>query len=322
MQQSKPRNPVYLSDQQIRAFDFDSADVFACVERALVDQTRPLPRALKATVVNASGSYFQALPALVPGEAIASVKWVSVIAGASSLPSVQATVLLTSTADGSLLAVLDGTWITTARTAAMSALAAKYLARPGSERIGFIGCGAQAIAHLRSLKLLFPSLSTVVAHGRSLMSAITLCEEVRRLGMTARTSEIPREAVEEQDIVVSTVPAATLERPFLDGCWLKPGGFATMVDLGRSWRPETLNVLDVVATDERTQSEALAVSGKLALAGPYDYDLSELVSGAAVWDPCKRSIFVFGGLGVCDAAVALLCYRKAHATELPSTWIA
>jgi len=51
---------------------------------------------------------------------------------------------------------MDCVWITAKRTGAATALAAKYLARPESERVGILGCGVQGRSNLEALRVLFP----------------------------------------------------------------------------------------------------------------------------------------------------------------------
>ena len=142
--------------------------------------------------------------------------------------------------------------------------------------------------------------------------------EVRALGLWCETCASARAAVAVADIVVSSVPAAPGFAPFLDGAWLKPGVFVSMVDLGRSWKRETIRDLDVMATDDRVQSRMLAADGKLAHAGPWPADLTDLVAGShpGRTDPDERTGFVFAGLALADLAVAALAYRRALAAGI------
>lgn len=306
-------SPLYLSDLQIRSLAIQPIEVIRCVEDALAHSTRSSVSGAKSTIKAENGSYFQALPSLMAESFVACVKWISVIADAGDSPSINATVVLTSTRDGSLLAILDGRWITAVRTAAMSALAARALARHESEKVGFIGCGVQAIAHLDALQAVFPGLTAVTAYARSQKSAALLSDRAARLGLSMSVVSDPRAAIEQQDIVVSSVPAVTSADLSLDANWLKAGAFASLVDLGRSWQKQSLECIKIVATDDRSQSVVLAGEGKLNHSGPYNHDLRELAaSPPGELADGKASIFIFGGLGICDICVALLCYERAR----------
>ncbi|MET4736684.1 alanine dehydrogenase [Bradyrhizobium japonicum] len=310
----RERDPVYLSDGRIRALKIEPAEAIECIEAAVIQMRAGSVSGTKSTVKAPSGSYFQALPSFLADKAIASVKWVSVNAGASNAPSINATILLTSASDGSLMAILDGRWITAMRTAAMSVLAGRTLARSGSSDIGFIGCGVQARAHLDAFLTIFPSLRRVTAFSRSSESVARMCAYAETLGLSARGATDAKGAIEQQDIVISTVPAATLSNAELDAGWLKPSAFVSMVDLGRSWRVDSLPSFGVIATDDRSQSSILAKEGKLVHPGPYNYDLFDLVSAARAIPVVEGpSAFIFGGIGLCDAALAARCYERALA---------
>ena len=64
--------------------------------------------------------------------------------------------MLLDSQTGLPLAVIDGNWVTARRTAGLSAVAAKRLARPDSASIAFIDCGVQARNHLDAFCDIFP----------------------------------------------------------------------------------------------------------------------------------------------------------------------
>ena len=72
------------------------------------------------------------------------------------LPTIQGVIVLCDADNGRVLAVLDSMEITIKRTAAATAVAAKYLARKNSSVAAICGCGEQGHAHLRALSLMFP----------------------------------------------------------------------------------------------------------------------------------------------------------------------
>ena len=72
---------------------------------------------------------------------------------ARGLPMVNGVVLATDAATGRLAAIMDGTSITTLRTAAASAVAVAALATDNAAELAVIGSGVQAVAHVRPLRL-------------------------------------------------------------------------------------------------------------------------------------------------------------------------
>jgi alanine dehydrogenase len=310
---------LYVSNRDVVRLELAPEEARAAIEEALRSPPSEIFMVPKLNLPLRDGDFFQAMPAASRALGLALVKWTGVIAAPGpGLPNVSALVALSDIARGNPVAVLAANRITALRTAAMTAIAARRLARADSAAVAFIGTGVQARSHLAALRALFPKLARAVLFGRAPTSVAAFAEDVRALGIGCEISEGARQAVEAADIVVTSVPAAANFVPFLDGGWLKPGAFAAMVDLGRSWRRDTIRDLDVMATDDRAQSKALAADGKLAHAGPWAADLADFASGrhAGRTDARQRTGFVFAGMALADLAVAALAYRRALAAGI------
>jgi len=148
--------------------------------------------------VDRAGTFLPILVGASLDEGRAMTKWASIVAENSGrgLPNVTSLIILTDLATGQPLAILDGNWITAARTAAMTAVAASFLVRADSRSIGFVGCGVQARSHLSSLTSALPSLKHLKAYSRTRRSAEAFAEEARRSGLQGEVVEDPRVAVE------------------------------------------------------------------------------------------------------------------------------
>jgi len=72
-----------------------------------------------------------------------------------NLPQINGLVTMLDSDTGLPVAILDGNWITAVRTAGLSAVAAKHMARSDSSTVAFIGCGVQAKSHLRAFAEMF-----------------------------------------------------------------------------------------------------------------------------------------------------------------------
>jgi ornithine cyclodeaminase/alanine dehydrogenase len=228
-------------------------------------------------------------------------------------------IVLNDAQTGEPLAVMDGGWATAMRTAAISAVAAKYLARRSARRIGFIGCGAQARSHFLLLRSEF-DLRHARAYSRGIEGAREFCEWISARGSEAIAVVDPREAVLEMDIVVTSVPYLATREGFLDAAWLSPGAFVAMVDRGCSWRRETMAAIDLVATDDLDLGMP---SGSFNLDREPTLDLARIVAGAAEMpgsEICRKAL-AFSGTGLADLAVAQLIYstaiEKGLGTALP-----
>jgi len=303
---------LHLSARDIDALALSPREALEALESALRDpDVYAVP---KVPLPIAPGQFFQAMPVASRLLGLAAVKWVAVAAAnpARGLPGVQAQILLSELDGGRPVAAMAGDRLTALRTAAMTACAARLLARADSASIAFIGCGVQAHAHLAALRDVLPGLRRAAIVGRGAASTAAFRDHVAAAGLDAAIAE-PRAAVEAADVVVSTVMAGAALRPFLDGGWLAPGAFAALVDRGAPWLPGSLDGLDLVATDDRVQSQALAAEGKLAHRGPWIADLAALARADAPLrgDPRQRTGFVFAGLALADLAVAALAFRRA-----------
>jgi alanine dehydrogenase len=126
--------------------------------------TVSMPARIAATVPAADG-LLAAMPVYLPGSQALTVKLVSVFPGNRELPSHQALVCCFDPATGEPIALLEGGYLTAARTAAGSALATRLLARPDARRAVIIGTGVQARAHAYALDSAL-DLSEIVITGR------------------------------------------------------------------------------------------------------------------------------------------------------------
>lgn len=264
------------------------------------------------------GRLFQSMMAIgiaPPAPEMAAIKMVGLSPAntARGLPHIGGIIVLMDGGSGMPIAIMDATWITEARTAALSLVAARRYARPKSCRIGLIACGGQAKAHLHVFREAFPLLS-VTAYSRSRSSAEALAARAREMGLEARVTENPRLAVADQDIVVTSVPDAPGLAPFLRAEWLSPGAFAAVVDTGRSWRPEGFEDIECKLVDDRAQAIASASYRKLTPAGPYAADLIDLVKDPRLQRQSdgERAVFTCQGMAISDLAAAALVLERAE----------
>ncbi|MSP89915.1 MAG: ornithine cyclodeaminase family protein [Alphaproteobacteria bacterium] len=305
----------YLSRADIAALALPPAAVADAIAAMFAEKaagrTSMVP---KSHFKAAGGTSFFSMPAALGDPPIAAVKWIGLAHDNATrgLPHISGVIVLSDTVTGLPVAIMDGEWVTAARTAGMSAVAARHLARPDSRTIGFIACGTQARSHLAALAAMLP-LRRVIAYGHRHATAEAFAAEARGQGFEAVVAAAPNEAVAHADIVVTSVPEQPGLDPFLDPAWLKPGAFVAAVDLGRCWHKAGLRDLDRLVTDDHGQSRAMAPSGRLAWPGDYDADLTELVGGAKPGrgNGAERAMFIFSGLALADAAVAARLYTEA-----------
>ena len=142
-----------------------------------------------------------------------------------SLPAVMGAYLLLDGKTGAPEALIDGPSLTLKRTAAASALAAGYLARPDSERLLMVGTGALA-PHLIMAHASVRPVGTVLIWGRNPEKAAKLAKRLKRQRPRIAHTEDLAEAARGADII----SCATLSKePLIKGEWLQPGQHLDLV---------------------------------------------------------------------------------------------
>ena len=132
----------------------------------------------------------------------------------------QGAVLLFDPDTGALAAMLDATPVTTIRTAAVSAVATRLLARQDASTLAILGAGVQGYVHIEAIRLVRP-IKQLRVWSRTRAHAERLAGAAReRFGLEATVAASGAEAVHGADVVCTTTSA---REPVLLGEWLGPG---------------------------------------------------------------------------------------------------
>ncbi len=308
---------LYLSEEVMDGLDVSTAEAVECIEQLIVQlDASKAWSAPKSVILTPDGRYMMATNAATDDPQIMAVK--SLVLNPrnveNGLPQINGTITLLDSETGLLRAVMDGNWVTAVRTAGLSSIAAKHMARADSSVVTFVGCGVQAHSHLRAFADLFP-LREIRAFGRGAQNRDKLCRAAEERGLTAIASASAEEALSGADIVVTSVTFSTGLEPFLDARWLKPGAFACVTDIAAPWMREHFSAFDRIIVDDQAQEAAMPVP--MADPDMVTGDLFGLVNGRAIGrsTPEERTGFMFRGLAVGDLALAALAYRKAKQAE-------
>ena len=168
----------------------------------------------------------QIMPAWQPGRYL-GIKTVGIFPGnaARGLPGLFSTYLLVDANTGQPLAMIDGDQITARRTAAASALAARYLARLDAQRLLVVGAGRVAALLPAAYRAVRP-ITEVQVWARNPAQAAALADDWRRQGLAASVAPDLAAAVAGAD-VVSCATLATA--PVVQGAWLQPGSHLDLI---------------------------------------------------------------------------------------------
>jgi ornithine cyclodeaminase/alanine dehydrogenase-like protein (mu-crystallin family) len=233
-------------------------------------------------------------------------------------PAVFGAYLLLSTETGEPLALMDGPRLTVWRTAAASALAARFLSRPDASRMLMVGAGALAAYLVRAHASVRP-IREVTVWNRTPANAAKLGHKLNGSGLRVSVASDLEIAAREADLIsIATLSA----KPLIHGAWLRPG---THLDCVGAFRPDMRETDDEVVRRAHiwvdTRAGGLHEAGDIVMpvkAGVIRDtdvlgDLFELVRGTAPKrvSPDEITMFKSVGAAIEDLAAAIAVYENA-----------
>jgi ornithine cyclodeaminase/alanine dehydrogenase-like protein (mu-crystallin family) len=236
-----------------------------------------------------------------------------------NLPAILATIMLFSAETGKMLAAMDGTYITTIRTACASALATKALANPESPVLGILGAGVQARSHILALSRV-RKLQWIKIYSPSGSSALAVKKDLAaEIGVQIEVAESAEASVRDADLVVT---ATTAKAPIVKSDWLKPGVHINAVG---SHRPDfreidgaTLSHSKVVVDSrEAVMAECgdilLALKEKSVSESVIHAEIGEVLAGTRPGRSGAGEVTLYKSVGIAiqDVATAQIVYHKA-----------
>ncbi len=292
------------------------ADCIAPVEAALAALAREeLANPLRFVVRPPGAATLMGLmPAYRGGSApLYALKTVCIAPGnaARGLDSHQGFVALFDGETGQTRALVNAGAITAIRTAAVSALATRLLARPGASRLAILGAGTQARSHLEAMRAVMP-LERVRAWSRTPGHAASLGAEVEEVGSA-------REAVADADVVVTVTSA---REPIIERSWLAVGAHVNAVgsSIPTTRELDTATMAAAALYVDRRES-TLSESGDYLFAAAEGAvtpasirgELGELLLGTAAGRSDDEQLTVFKSLGLAveDLAAAETVLARA-----------
>jgi len=241
---------------------------------------------------------------------------------ARGLPTVMAVIVLNDPTTGYPLAIMDGTWLTALRTGAAGAIAAKYLARSDSRRIGFVGCGVQAETQLLMTQRLF-HLQELAAFDIDERRRDAFCAmAAERYGLRVVGSN-RLEDIYTCDIITTTTPST---EPILKDEGIRPGTHINAIGADAPGKEEldpailqrALIVVD--SWEQAVHSGEINVPIDRGLITREDIyaELGEIVAGLKPGRtrPDQITVFDSTGLAIQDIASAHVVWAKARTQDV------
>jgi alanine dehydrogenase len=266
------------------------------------------------------------MPAYLGNTHVLGLKVITYMPGNRGTPydSHQGVVLLFEQEHGQLLAIVDATSVTSIRTAAVSGVATKLLARADAGDLAILGSGTQARTHLEAMLIARP-VRRVRVWSRNAANASEFAQrEAKRYGIQVEAMGSAQAAIEGADLICTTTSAA---EPVLKGEWITPGAHINAVgsSVAHTRELDTAAIVKSRMFVDRRES-ALNEAGDFLLPkqeGAINDDhirgeLGQVLLGQVPGRTSPEEITLFKSLGLAveDLAAVQHIYARAQESEL------
>jgi alanine dehydrogenase len=319
----------FLSGPDIASLGLTGLEIIDAVEQAV--RAHGEGRAIvepRVHLVPGARGHFNVLRGHLGDPGPAGVSGVKVVGDfvdnyASGLPSELGLLTLLDPATGIPLAIMDATLITACRTGAMTAVGAKYLARPDARILGHVGARGTALWNVLLLNLVLDLAEIRVtsrrpesreAFGRQLAAAV---------GTPVRVMATAEETFDGADVLVEASRLTTPE-PLLRTSAVRPGAFVVPYGTVTAVELDLLDVIDKVVVDDWGEAQA----GRFGALRPHvdsgrlsehtlHAELGQIVAGQRPGRESsqERILLWHRGLAILDIAVGQLILRKAEQAD-------
>jgi ornithine cyclodeaminase len=267
-----------------------------------------------------------AMPSCIESEKrFAGIKWISSAPenpNRFGIPRASALIILNDYESGIPFCVMDGTIVSAMRTGAISGVAAKFLARGNSSRVGLIGTGVQGRTQLMALKVALPHLKRIRVYDLDEKKAKAFAQEMESvLGVGIDLVGAPEAVFQEGDVVVT---ATVSDHSYIKRSWPSDGCLYIEIS-GLDSEMDVLTAFQKVVVDdwEQVKDNQHNLVGRCYGAGWFtDKDLyatlPEIVLGKKPGREKEEEKIFFNPLGmsICDLFEAYRVYRSAKEKEI------
>ena len=306
----------FLNQADVLALNLDFDSVLSVTAKALGEHARQaFEMPPKPGIHPSAGTFLHAMPAYLPNFGAAGIKWVGGFPenAGKGLPVITGLLVLNDPQTGLPLCIMDATWITAIRTAAVSTLAAKCFLPGNSRLLGIIGAGTQGTWHAEMLKYVYPSIQEVLAFDTSASQLDIFRNHLQdKYKLSVTFASDAKTVFEKSDLVVTAT--SRQPAPAVSQSWLKPGGVYIGLESFRYWREEALRSADKFVTDDWNQAQAFLKNTTHIHKAPKLYaELGEIVAGAKPGreKEHERIVCIFVGMALVDIALGSMIYKAA-----------
>jgi alanine dehydrogenase len=311
-----------LTEEQVHSL-LPMADLVPAMESALAHFSAGEVQQPVRTVltVGPTRAFFGVMPVHVPTPGAMGAKLVTVYSDnhQRGLPSHLATIVLLDPETGALQAVMDGRYITEARTAAVSAVSARFLSKAEAGTLAILGAGVQARSHLEAFAEV-RALREVRVWSPTARSRDRFVHDMTsHVAAPIRATATAEDAVRGADLIVLVTSSPT---PVIEDAWVAAG--AHVVSVG-ACRPDQREMDPALVARARlyvdSRAAAMVESGDVVQGireGRFTDahvrgEIGDVVLGRVQGRASDRDVTVFKSLGLAveDVVSADLVLRRA-----------
>jgi len=307
---------LYLSQEDILSMGIPLKEVIPLVEKGLYEHGMGrVENPPKPGIHAKTDSFIHAMPAYFRKLGIGGMKWVSGYPSNRELglPQILGVMITNDMETGVPTAVMDCRWITAVRTAAVSAVTAKFCASKYSEIFGVIGCGVQGRMNLIALKEVLPGICKIKIYDISKDAMRGYKEDLEKsVGVDIQITEGVEAAAKGSDIILTATQR--LPEPLVKDEWFGAGCLGMGLEASRAWDGDAILKADKFVTDSWEQTVHFHEQGAFPDGLPRLYaELGEIVAGKKPGrDNDKEKILAINiGLALEDVIVANRIYEIA-----------
>jgi len=315
--------PLLLNEDDVRAV-LPMADLIETMRGALAAYSSGRTQQPLRTVLELGQqrAFFGIMPASLDESRAVGTKLVTVFPSNRDrgLPSHLATIVLLDPETGALDALMDGRYITEARTAAVSAVSVDVLALPDAGTLALIGSGVQARSHLEAIACV-RRLTDVRIWSPDESHRAAFAREAQHVHPNVRAVGSAREAVDGADLIVTATSATS---PVLVSDWVRDSAHVCAVGACRPTHRELDSALiarsrlfvdSTIGALAEAGDIVLAIGERAIAADHIAGEIGSVVSGTVQGRQQPRQVTVFKSLGMAveDVAAAHLVCTRARA---------
>jgi len=267
---------------------------------------------VRAPIPNQRGTATVLFPGTLPGLGVYTVKVHAKFPNHD--PAIRGVICLHDASTGTLLAIMDSTYVTAIRTGIAGALAADVLARADASTVAIIGCGVQGSFQLRALAGLRRLRSVVAYDIRAERAAAFAAEMGEELSLPIEPVDELVRAVATADIVLAATWSTT---PLILPGMLRSGAHVTTLGADEPGKAEvSADVIRsslFVCDDRQLAVDMGALRGVGLDASVIGAELGEVLGGTHPGRTSHEQVTIYGGVGLAfqDAVAAWHVYERA-----------